>query len=216
MRHQNIDNFEQILKRVFTANRAVNTLFLSGRFRYLVVVGCNDLCDLFAGKKAEICRMDVTERELGFMRKAIGLSRQGIECNDGGPFGCVIVKGDEVVGEGWNRVTSLNDPTAHAEVVAIRDACLRLQSFQLEGCEIYTSCEPCPMCMGAIYWARPAKVYYANTRQDAAAAGFDDSLIYQEINSPIQDRKIPMCCIGEEEAVKVFQEWKEKENKTVY
>lgn len=150
------------------------------------------------------------------MRKAIELSRNGITTNEGGPFGCVVVKGEEIVGVGWNKVTSTNDPTAHAEVVAIRDACTKLGSFQLTGCEIYTSCEPCPMCMGAIYWARPDKVYYANTREDAAAAGFDDSLIYEELTAPMDARKIPMICLHEPEAWKVFEEWKEKEDKTSY
>ena len=160
--------------------------------------------------------MDSTERELNFMRKAIELSRRAIEGNEGGPFGCVVVKGEEIVGWGWNKVTSSNDPTAHAEVVAIRDACARLRSFQLDGCEIYTSCEPCPMCMGAIYWSRPAKVYYAGTREDAAAAGFDDSLIYREITNPLHNRRIPMIPLGEQEAVRVFNEWKEKADKTAY
>ncbi len=115
-------------------------------------------------------------REERFMHEAILLSAKGIATGEGGPFGCVVVKGDEIVGRGNNKVTSQNDPTAHAEVVAIRDACKNLQSFQLNDCEIYTSCEPCPMCMGAIYWARPKKVYYANTRHDASAIGFDDSV----------------------------------------
>lgn len=150
------------------------------------------------------------------MRKAIELSRNGITANEGGPFGCVVAKGDEIIGYGWNKVTSTNDPTAHAEVVAIRDACTRLGTFQLTGCEIYTSCEPCPMCMGAIYWARPEKVYYANTREDAAAVGFDDSLIYEELIAPVDARKIPMIAVREPEAWKVFEEWREKGDKTVY
>ena len=160
--------------------------------------------------------MNITQRELDFMHKAIELSRKGITTNEGGPFGCVVVKGDDIIGHGWNRVTSTNDPTAHAEVVAIRDACTKLQSFQLTGCEIYTSCEPCPMCMGAIYWARPDKVYYANTRQDAAAVGFDDSLIYEELTAPVGDRKIPMIRVERPEGLSVFEEWKEKGDKTVY
>ncbi|HNL82672.1 MAG TPA: nucleoside deaminase, partial [Chitinophagaceae bacterium] len=115
---------------------------------------------------------------LEFMKEAIKLSENGMKNNDGGPFGCVIVKDGKIIGRGWNKVTGTNDPTAHAEVTAIRDACKNLGTFQLDGCEIYTSCEPCPMCMGAIYWARPSKVFYANTRQDAANIGFDDSMIY--------------------------------------
>ena len=155
-------------------------------------------------------------REMAFMREAIRLSRQGMLNNEGGPFGCVIVKGEEIIGRGWNQVTSLHDPTAHAEVVAIRDACIRLNSFQLEGCEIYTSCEPCPMCMGAIYWARPAKVYFGNTRADAAAAGFDDSFIYTELALPVNERQITTTNMGGEEARVVFKEWMDKQDKTVY
>ena len=125
-------------------------------------------------------------REEKFMLEAIKLSRSGMENKEGGPFGCMIVKGDEIIGRGWNKVIVSNDPTAHAEVTAIRDACATLNSFQLEGCELYTSCEPCPMCMGAIYWARPDRVYYANTRYDAANIGFDDSMIYQELTIPLE------------------------------
>lgn len=156
------------------------------------------------------------EREQKFILAAIELSREGMKSNDGGPFGCVIVKGDEIVGRGNNRVTSTNDPTAHAEVVAIRDACKHLGTFQLDDCEIYTSCEPCPMCMGAIYWARPKKVYYANTRSDAAAIGFDDSLIYGELILPLNQRKIAIECIGRDEAIKVFEEWNNKPDKIEY
>jgi len=155
-------------------------------------------------------------RELQFMLEAIALSRRGVSENQGGPFGCVVVKGDEIVGRGWNKVTSTNDPTAHAEVVAIREACKHLGTFQLQDCEIYTSCEPCPMCMGAIYWARPAKVYYGNSREDAAAIGFDDSLIYKEVNAAIHERQIKMLCLGSAEAIKVFEEWQKKPDKTPY
>ncbi len=155
-------------------------------------------------------------REEKFMLEAIALSLKGINQNEGGPFGCVIVKDDIIIGRGNNQVTSTNDPTAHAEVVAIRDACKNLNNFQLDGCEVYTSCEPCPMCLGAIYWARPAVIYFANNRQDAAAAGFDDSMIYDEMKAGIEDRKIPIKSIGREEALKVFTEWKNKTDKTVY
>ncbi len=155
-------------------------------------------------------------REEKFMLEAIALSQNGINQNHGGPFGCVIVKGDKIVGRGNNKVTSTNDPTAHAEVVAIRDACKNLNTFQLEGCEVYTSCEPCPMCLGAIYWARPKVIYYANNRQDAADIGFDDSMIYDEMSAKIEDRRIPILSIGREEALKVFTEWMKKEDKTVY
>jgi len=155
-------------------------------------------------------------REERFMLEAINLSRSGMENKEGGPFGCVIVKGDVIIGRGWNKVIVSNDPTAHAEVTAIRDACATLNSFQLEGCELYTSCEPCPMCMGAIYWARPDKVYYANTRHDAAHIGFDDSMIYQELTIPLEERKISIICVGREHAIKVFEEWMEKGDKTLY
>jgi guanine deaminase len=156
------------------------------------------------------------ENKLEFMKEAIKLSEQGMSNNDGGPFGCVVVKNGEIIGRGWNKVTGTNDPTAHAEVTAIRDACNKLGTFQLEDCEIYTSCEPCPMCMGAIYWARPSKVYYANTRQDAAEIGFDDSMIYQELVLPLNQRKIPIEPLGRDEAIMVFKSWSNKLDKTEY
>lgn len=155
-------------------------------------------------------------REEKFMQEAIELSRTGINNNEGGPFGCVIVKGDEIIGRGNNKVTSSNDPTAHAEVVAIRDACKNLETFQLDDCEVYTSCEPCPMCLGAIYWARPKVIYFANNREDAANAGFDDSMIYDEMAATIEERKIPIKKLGRDEAIKVFNEWNEKTDKTAY
>ncbi len=155
-------------------------------------------------------------REEKFMKEAIALSNSGICHNEGGPFGCIVVKGNEIIGRGHNKVTSTNDPTAHAEIVAIRDACKNLETFQLEGCEIYTSCEPCPMCLGAIYWARPSVIYYANTRSDAAAIGFDDSMIYDEINTHINHRKIPVINLGREDAQKIFVEWLHKKDKISY
>ncbi len=155
-------------------------------------------------------------REEKFMNEAINLSQNGVRNNEGGPFGCIIVKGDTIIGRGNNKVTSSNDPTAHAEVVAIRDACKNLGTFQLEGCEIYTSCEPCPMCLGAIYWARPKAVYFANTRQDAANIGFDDSMIYEELGIDLDKRKIPIVNVGREDALKVFEEWQKKEDKIKY
>jgi len=151
-----------------------------------------------------------------FMLRAIELSKIGMQGGKGGPFGCVIVKNGKIVGEGHNQVTSTNDPTAHAEVVAIRNACKNLNTFQLDDCEIYTSCEPCPMCLGAIYWARPTKIYYANTREDAKNIGFDDSFIYDEISLEIKDRKIPMIPFGREEAIVAFEEWQSKTEKTAY
>ncbi len=155
-------------------------------------------------------------REERFMIEAIKMSREGIDRNEGGPFGCVIVKGDEIVGRGNNRVTSQNDPTAHAEVVAIREACRNLGTFQLDECEIFTSCEPCPMCLGAIYWARPKAIYYANTRVHAADIGFDDSMIYDEMNVAIDKRKIPIIQVPLKEALDVFESWKSKSDKTAY
>lgn len=157
-----------------------------------------------------------SEREKKFLERAIELSRQGMKSGQGGPFGCVVVMGDEIVGEGCNMVTSINDPTAHAEVVAIRAACKKLNTYQLNDCEIYTSCEPCPMCLGAIYWARPKKVVYANTREEAAAIEFDDDFIYQEINAKMGDRKIPFIHHPHPLAKKIFEEWKNWEGKIKY
>ena len=157
----------------------------------------------------------MSEHEL-FMRAAIQLAEEGLKAGAGGPFGAVVVKNGIIVGRGWNQVTSMNDPTAHAEVMAIRDACSKLGSFQLDDCEIYTSCEPCPMCLGAIYWARPNKVYYACTHNDAAKAGFDDSFIYEEITITPADRKIPGIMLLQEEARKVFEKWLQKEDKVKY
>lgn len=151
-----------------------------------------------------------------FMREAIALAREGMERGDGGPFGCVIVKDGHVVGRGNNRVTRSNDPTAHAEVVAIRTACAVLGSFQLEGCTVYTSCEPCPMCLGAIYWARPDRVVFAATRHDAAAAGFDDSLIYDELPLPPDQRRVRTEQALRDEARELFDRWNAKEDKVRY
>ena len=158
----------------------------------------------------------ITDREKKFLERAIELSRRGMKDGDGGPFGCIIVKDDKIVGEGWNKVTSSNDPTAHAEVVAIRDACERLDTYQLTGCEIYTSCEPCPMCLGAIYWARPERVIYANTREDAAAIDFDDDFIYAEINASMKDRKIPFLHYPHPAAKEVFDQWKKWDGRKPY
>lgn len=136
--------------------------------------------------------------------------------NHGGPFGAVIVKDGKIIAEGWNQVFSINDPTAHAEVQAIRKAAQSLKNFDLTGAEIYTSCEPCPMCLSAIYWARIAKIYYANTRKDAADIDFDDDFIYQEVPKPIEQRKIPMEQLLNDEAQKVFHEWQKKSDKIQY
>jgi guanine deaminase len=155
-------------------------------------------------------------REEKFMMEAIALSQKAIEKREGGPFGCVVVKDDEIIGRGNNQVIASKDPTAHAEVVAIRDACKTLDSFQLDGCEIFTSCEPCPMCFGAIYWARPLIVYYANTHTDAANIGFDDALIYDEIVIDHKNKKIPMMQLGREHAIKVFELWANDPDKSLY
>jgi len=152
----------------------------------------------------------------GFMREAIRLSLENMRSGKGGPFGAVIVKDGKIIARGFNQVTSTNDPTAHAEVVAIREACRELNSFQLEGCEIYTSCEPCPMCLGAIYWARPAKMYYANTKIDAAKIGFDDQFIYEEIDLHLSQRQLPSEQLLNDEALVAFQEWEDKINKIDY
>jgi len=151
-----------------------------------------------------------------FMLTAIQQALHGIENKEGGPFGAIVVKNGQIVGRGNNRVTSTNDPTAHAEVVAIRDACHNLNSFQLDGCTLYTSCEPCPMCLGAIYWARPEKVYYGCTREDAANIGFDDDFIYSEIALPIGQRQIHLTQLLHEEALTVFAKWQEKQDRTGY
>ncbi|MGZ3771805.1 MAG: nucleoside deaminase [Bdellovibrio sp.] len=151
-----------------------------------------------------------------FMIRAIELSRKNMQAGVGGPFGAVIVKDGRIIGEGWNKVTSSNDPTAHAEIVAIRNACENVKNFSLEGAEIYTSCEPCPMCLSAIYWARLDKIYYGNTRKDAAAIDFDDDFLYQEIPKDISDRKIPMAQCGHGEALDVFKEWQTKADKIPY
>lgn len=154
--------------------------------------------------------------EKRFMERAIELARDGMKKNHGGPFGCVVVKNGSIIAEGRNRVISDNDPTAHAEIIAIRNACKALDDFQLTDCEIYTSCEPCPMCLGAIYWSRPKRVYYAATRQDAEDAGFDDDFIYKELNIPPGERSIPMIHTDQNKAVDLFEEWKNKEDKTDY
>jgi tRNA(Arg) A34 adenosine deaminase TadA len=150
------------------------------------------------------------------MRRAIALSRERMRAGDGGPFGAVIVRHGEVIAEGWNQVVSANDPTAHAEVMAIRRACASLGSFELSDCAIYTSCEPCPMCLAAIYWARLGRICYAADRSDAAAAGFDDELLYQEIALPIEERSIPTTRMLSAEAREAFEEWVRKEDKVPY
>jgi tRNA(Arg) A34 adenosine deaminase TadA len=151
-----------------------------------------------------------------FMARAIQLSIDNVNSGRGGPFGAVVVKDESVIAESANAVASSHDPTAHAEVLAIRSACQRMQVFNLEGCDLYTSCEPCPMCMGAIYWSRLSRVYFANSAADAAAAGFDDCLIYGELALPHAQRRVPMLQIMREEALAGFRAWEEKPNKIKY
>lgn len=158
----------------------------------------------------------MTEDQKNFMAEAIRLAAENIESGKGGPFGAVVVKNGKIVARGSNHVTSWNDPTAHAEVVAIREACRELGSFQLEGCELYCSCEPCPMCLGAIYWARPERVFFAAGRQDAANAGFDDDFIYSELNLIPQERSIPAVQYMRPEALRVFDAWVAAEKKIPY
>lgn len=156
------------------------------------------------------------EQDEKFMRRAISLAKQGMSEGAGGPFGAVVVKDDEIIGEGFNRVTSTNDPTAHAEVVAIRRACEKLGDFQLDGCVIYTSCEPCPMCLGAIYWARPEKIFYAATREDAAQIGFDDQFIYEEIEKNFEHRQMKLVNLMRADGLTVFEDWTSKTDKKSY
>jgi len=158
----------------------------------------------------------MTEKDREFMRRAISLAQNGIDRNAGGPFGAVVVKDAEIVGEGFNQVTSTNDPTAHAEIVAIRAACQNLNNFQLDGCVLYTSCEPCPMCLGAIYWARPERVFYACTREDAANIGFDDQFIYEEIEKNFEHRQMKLVNLLRDEGLTIFENWADKADKTKY
>ena len=150
-----------------------------------------------------------------FMLRAIELSMISLK-EDGGPFGCVIVKNNEIISEGLNEVTNKNDPTAHAEIVAIRNACNKLNTFNLKGTQMFTSCEPCPMCLSAIYWSHIDKIYYGNNRKDAAKIGFDDSYIYDELSIDLNKRKIPLEQINKKEAIKAFEEWEVKTDKTLY
>ena len=159
---------------------------------------------------------NTSEQHKEFMKEAIKLAQSNVEENKGGPFGAVVVKDGEIVGRGKNKVTSGNDPTAHAEIVAIREAAQKLGTFNLQGCEIFASCEPCPMCLGAIYWARLDKLYYAGTKDDAAKADFDDSMIYRELCIPKEERSLPSTQLLRKEAVDVFEAWINSEKKVPY
>jgi guanine deaminase len=156
------------------------------------------------------------KEQLEFMNEAIRLAHSNIKSGKGGPFGAVVVKDGKIIGKGSNSVTQNNDPTAHAEIVAIREACATLKSFQLNGCDIYSSCEPCPMCLGAILWSRPSRLYFAATREDAALAGFDDSYLYTQVPLPIDLRDLSTLRMQRNEAVKVFEEWIELDQKIPY
>lgn len=151
-----------------------------------------------------------------WMDEAISLSRASVHEHGGGPFGAIVIFQDKIVGRGWNQVTTLLDPTAHAEIMAIREACRALQRFDLRGCDIYTSCEPCPMCLAAIYWARLDRIFYACTRSDACAIGFDDDFIYQQIPLEIAARSVPMIQLSRDDARTVFQDWEKKPDKVPY
>lgn len=164
--------------------------------------------------KSKQNKLDIEDKK--FIRKAIALSRKGMNSNAGGPFGAVIVKDGKIIGEGYNQVTSTNDPTAHAEIVAIRAATKNLQDFQLEDCTIYASCEPCPMCLGAIYWARPSRIVYACSKKDAAAIDFDDAFIYKEIALEHAARSIKTEQLLREDGKLVFEEWKNKNDRIDY
>jgi tRNA(Arg) A34 adenosine deaminase TadA len=161
------------------------------------------------------CRILVAVN-LAFLREAILLSRDKMQANEGGPFGALVVREGAIIGRGWNRVTSACDPTAHAEIVAIRDACSRLRTFRLDHCEIYCSCEPCPLCLAAIYWSRIGRIYYAAGCADAAAAGFDDSFVYQEVSKPPGERSILMEQALRDEAVAVMEAWTKKADRIPY
>lgn len=179
---------------------------------------CNSFNKKFLDEaaKAQDYNSSVSDTNEKFMSEAVKAALKGMANNEGGPFGCIVVKNGEIVGRGNNKVTSTNDPTAHAEITAIRDACKRLNDFQLEDCIIYTSCEPCPMCLGAIYWARPKKVYYGSNQQDAADIGFDDEFIYKEIPLPYDKRSIPFEQCARDIALEPFKKWSEKEDKIAY
>ena len=154
--------------------------------------------------------------DMRFMRKAVELALEGMRLHGGGPFGAVVVQDQQIIGKGHNHVTGMKDPTAHAEILAIRDACSYLGHFQLTGCDLYTTCEPCPMCLGAIYWARPERVYYACTKEDAAGAGFDDAFVYKEIDLKPENRQIPFVPVDRQLAMELFQQWMDNPDKTVY
>ena len=180
---------------------------------------CNSFNKKFIDEAAKAFQNDDENNSTdhnSFMQNAVDQAIKGVLANEGGPFGCVVIKDGQIIGSGNNRVTSTNDPTAHAEVIAIREACKSLNSFQLEDCIIYTSCEPCPMCLGAIYWARPKKVYYGCTKSDAAKIGFDDDFIYKELELKNNERSIVFEQLDREKAIKAFEAWEKKDDRIEY
>lgn len=180
---------------------------------------CNSFNKKFIDEAAKALQNDVENTSIDhsiYMQNAVDKAIKGVLANDGGPFGCVIIKDGQIIGSGNNRVTSTNDPTAHAEVIAIREACKYLNSFQLDECIIYTSCEPCPMCLGAIYWARPKKVYYGCSKTDAAKIGFDDNFIYKELELKNNERSIPFEQMDRDQAIKAFEAWEKKDDRIEY
>lgn len=198
------------LPRVTYLDKPVNPMLVMTTVENIVVQGAVEA----SVSAAPDTDLDAQRKQ--FMRRAIDLSQQKMEENCGGPFGAVIVRGGKIIGEGWNCVTSTNDPTAHAEMVAIRNAASSTKNFKLEGCEIYTSCEPCPMCLAAIYWARIDKIFYANMREDAERIGFDDAFLYNEIALPETKRSLPVYRLLRDEAKIVFENWMKKQDRTEY
>jgi guanine deaminase len=189
-------------------------IFNNSNFCLIIVIVCIGFIFAKVGNTQKTNKR--MNRNETYMKHAIELARRSMRELGGGPFGAIVVKDDKIVGVGMNKVTRKNDPTAHAEVVAIRDACQTLGTFQLTGCVIYSSCEPCPMCLGAIYWARPDGLFFGASKQDAAKVNFDDDFIYKEINKPIDRRELKANQILQDEAVKVFELWENQENKLEY
>lgn len=180
---------------------------------------CNNFNKKFLDEASKKMSEDLNELQSihnHFMEIAINIAKDGMNKNEGGPFGCVVVQDEKIIGKGNNKVTSKNDPTAHAEIEAIRNACQHLNSFQLSGCTIYASCEPCPMCLGAIYWARPDKVFYGASKKDAAQIGFDDDFIYKELELPNDKKRISFEQINRKKALEIFKNWNDKKDKINY
>jgi guanine deaminase len=203
---------------IYGANPALPVPGAHGERLFLLLL-CAYTCSLTKQIDSDFDNHVMTEPSptaKAFMSRAIQLSVENVRSGRGGPFGAVLVKDGSILAEGVNQVTAANDPTAHAEVLAIRQACQKLGCFELKGCDLYTSCEPCPMCLGAIYWAHIDKVYFANLTEDAAKIGFDDSAIYKEIAQPRSGREIPMIQMMREDALAAFRAWERSSNRTIY